>query len=290
MRLVLSSLLAAFLAVAPGVAHGAQEANGHPLLLTTLSKVDLPKPAPVADTPAPGPREPALGMRSIVAGLGAVAGVVAFNAAALGSAAFPGGWAYAAGATVPAEMAVAINRLYAVVSAVAGGLLGEYLYGSRSQAPTTTGRLGSAAAGAIAGVAAFGLLTSPLGSVPLAGAALEALPTSTVVGSRLIAVTTAGLGALAANWTYDQYTGERTDQVYALSLFAGALVGVAAGNLLLAGELGVPPYYVGAGAASAGGEIASLAMSATSRVVAVTTGVAGALAAHWLYSPDVPLY
>jgi hypothetical protein len=80
------------------------------------------------------------------------------------------------------------------------------------------------------------------------------------------------------------------DPAFALSLFGGALVGVAAGNLLLAGELGVPPYYVGAGAASAGGEIASLAMSATSRVVAVTTGVAGALAAHWLYSPDVPLY
>ena len=59
--------------------------------------------------------------------LGAVAGVVVFNGAALGPGAFPGGWAYAAGTTVPAEMAVAINRLYAVGSAVAGGWLGEHV-------------------------------------------------------------------------------------------------------------------------------------------------------------------
>src|SRR5262249_36123023 len=152
-----------------------------------------------------------------------------------------------------------------------------------------TGRLTSAAVGAITGVAAFGLLTGPLGSVPLAGAELAALPTPTVVGSRLIAVATAGLGALAANSIYDEYTGERVDPAYALSLFGGALVGVAAGNLLLAGELGVLPYYPGAGLASAGSEISPSAVSAASRAFAITTGVAGALAAHWLYSADVPL-
>ena len=289
MRFILSSLLTASIAVAPGMARGAPEAKGHPLLLKALSTADVPKRVLVADAPPPESREPALGMRSILTGVGAVAGVVAFNAAALGAGAFPGGWAYAAGATVPAEMAVAINRLYAVVSAVAGGSLGEYLYGSQAQAPTTDGRVLSAAVGAIASVSAFGLLTTPLGAAPFAGATLEAIPVSTMVGSRLIAVTTAGLGALAANFAYDQSTGERMDPVYALSLFAGALIGVAAGNLLLAGELGAPPYYVGAGAASAGGELATVMMSAASRAVAVTTGVVGALAAHWLSSPDVPL-
>jgi len=36
----------------------------------------------------------------------------------------------------------------------------------------------------------------------------------------LIAVATAGLGALAENRIYDEYTGERVDPAYALSLFA----------------------------------------------------------------------
>jgi len=296
MRLALTSLFAAFVAVAPGLARGAQVAAGHPALLKTVSMVDhLPMAAPAVDTPVPAPtapaapREPALSTRSIVIGLGAVAGVVAFNAIALGPGAFPGGLAYAAGATVPAEMAVAINRIYAVGSGVAGGWFGEYYYALHAQEPTLSGRLASAGAGAVVGVVAFGLLAGPYGPVPFAGGAgLEALPSPTMVGSRLIAVTTAGLGALAATWMHDDYTGEHVDPAYALSLFGGALLGVAAGNLLFAGELGVPPYYVGAGMASAGSEIAASTASAASRAFAVTTGVAGALAAHWLYSADVP--
>jgi hypothetical protein len=64
----------------------------------------------------------------IVVGVGAIAGVVAFNWLALGVEALPGGFGYAAGATVPAEMSVAINRVYAVTSAVVGGWVAYYLY------------------------------------------------------------------------------------------------------------------------------------------------------------------
>lgn len=64
--------------------------------------------------------------RPLVIGLGAIAGVVVFNVAALGFEAIPGGLAYEAGATVPAEMSVAISRVYATASAVVGGLIAYY--------------------------------------------------------------------------------------------------------------------------------------------------------------------
>jgi hypothetical protein len=228
---------------------------------------------------------PLLTTRSVAVGVGAIAGVAAFNAAIFGLGAFPGGLAYAAGATVPAEMAVAINRLYAVTTGVAGAWAGESLYtGSIEGDPSASERIMAAGLGAIAGVGAFGWLTAPLGSVPWAGAALDAMPAATMVGSRIIAVTTGGLGALAGNWLYDRATGEQSDQAYAWSLFGGALAGVALGNLLVAGQIGMPPYYIGAGLAEAGGAIATSAASAASRLVAVTSGAAGALAAHWLYN------
>ena len=68
-------------------------------------------------------------MRPIVIGLGAIAGVVAFNVLALGVEALPGGLAYGAGATVPAEMSVAMSRVYATTAAVIGGWVGYYSYG-----------------------------------------------------------------------------------------------------------------------------------------------------------------
>ena len=64
----------------------------------------------------------------VVIGLGAIAGVVGFNVLALGVGALPGGLAYAAGSTVPAEMSVAMSRVYAVTSAVLGGWAANYLY------------------------------------------------------------------------------------------------------------------------------------------------------------------
>ena len=65
-------------------------------------------------------------MRPIVIGLGAIAGVVAFNVLVLGIDALPGGMAYAPGAVVPAEMSVAMSRVYATTAAVVGGWIGYF--------------------------------------------------------------------------------------------------------------------------------------------------------------------
>ena len=64
----------------------------------------------------------------IVVGVGAIAGVIGFNLLALGVEALPGGFGYVAGATIPAEMSVAMNRVYAVTSAVVGGWVAYYFY------------------------------------------------------------------------------------------------------------------------------------------------------------------
>jgi hypothetical protein len=74
-------------------------------------------------------RQPPMDMRPFVIGLGALAGVVAFNVVALGVEALPGGYAYATGATVPAEMSVAMSRVYATTSAVIGGWIAYFTYG-----------------------------------------------------------------------------------------------------------------------------------------------------------------
>src|SRR5262245_1599488 len=64
----------------------------------------------------------------LVVGLGGMAGVVAFMVLALGVGALPGGLAYGAGTVVPAEMSVAMSRVYAVASAVGGSWIAYYLY------------------------------------------------------------------------------------------------------------------------------------------------------------------
>ena len=76
--------------------------------------------------PVAPPAQPQADLRPIAIGLGAIAGVVVFNVAALGIEALPGGLGYAAGATVPAEMSVAMSRVYATASAVVGGWIGYY--------------------------------------------------------------------------------------------------------------------------------------------------------------------
>jgi hypothetical protein len=78
---------------------------------------------------SPDNKPPAIDLRPMDIGLGAIAGVVAFNVAALGLEALPGGYAYAAGATVPAEMSVAMSRVYATTGAVIGGWIAYYTYG-----------------------------------------------------------------------------------------------------------------------------------------------------------------
>ena len=222
--------------------------------------------------------------RPLVVGLGAIAGVVAFNALGLGAGALPGGLAYAAGAAVPAEMSVAMSRVYATTAAVIGGWIGYY--GSADTANDgwpVDKRLVATGAGAVMGVVAFNLLSAPLGTVPLAGGALALVPQSVALGSRLIATTSAAVGALGANWLYDRWTGTQSNYRYLVSLAAGALAGVAAGNYLYAGTFGVPPYYVGAGVVDTAGVMASSAAQAASRVYVIGSGVLGAWVADYLY-------
>jgi hypothetical protein len=92
--------------------------------LTVQADIAAAQPARAAAVPAPQ-----VDMRPIVIGLGAIAGVVAFNVLALGIEALPGGLAYGAGTTVPAEMSVAISRVYATTAAVIGGWVAYYSYG-----------------------------------------------------------------------------------------------------------------------------------------------------------------
>lgn len=80
-----------------------------------------------AATPTPVAAERDLTPYAI--GAGAIAGVLVFNVLALGVAALPAAAAYGGAVAVPAEMSVAMSRVYAVSSAVAGGLLADYYYG-----------------------------------------------------------------------------------------------------------------------------------------------------------------
>ena len=138
-------------------------------------------------------------------------------------------------------------------------------------------------AGAVVGIVAFNVLTGPLGAVPLAGGALQVVPYSVALGSRLLAAVSAGVGALAATWAYDAWNGTKSDYLYITTLGAGAIAGVAAGNYLALGTFGAPPYYVGAGVAEAGGAMASSAAQAASRVYVIGSGVLGAWLADILY-------
>ncbi|HEY0835556.1 MAG TPA: hypothetical protein VGE72_16760 [Azospirillum sp.] len=286
MRRVLSVTLAALLIGQPMAARaqGALVPGGAasvPTLSVPLDSVTVPaaKPASTFDY-AP-----------LAAGLGVAVGIIGFNIAALGLGALPGGWAYGAGALVPAEMSVAMSRVYAVGSAAIGGLLGYTVAEGAGQGegddwPVSKTALATGA-GAIVGIAAFNVLTASLGAVPLAGAALAAVPYETALGSRLIAALSGGVGAVAGTAAHDAITGERHDYGYVSALALGALGGVAAGNLL-SGSLGTLPYYAGAGAEAAGGA-ASAAMQAASRVYVVTSGVLGAWTADWLYGRPKPV-
>ncbi len=143
-------------------------------------------------------------------------------------------------------------------------------------------RLLAIGAGAVVSIVAFNVLAAPLGTVPLAGGALEAVPYSVALGSRLIAAVSAGAGALSALWAYDAWNGTKSDYRYLVALGAGAVAGVGIGNYLALGELGWPPYYVGAGE-EAVGAIASTAAQAASRIYVIGTAVLGAWAADYIY-------
>lgn len=143
-------------------------------------------------------------------------------------------------------------------------------------------RLLAIGAGAVVSIVAFNVLAAPLGTVPLAGGALEAVPYSVALGSRLIAAVSAGAGALSALWAYDAWNGTKSDYHYLVALGAGAIAGVGLGNYLALGGLGWPPYYAGAGE-EAVGAIASTAAQAASRIYVIGTAVLGAWVADYIY-------
>jgi hypothetical protein len=182
---------------------------------------------------------------------------------------------------VPAEAAVAISRVYATSSAVAGALIADWLYpddGSRQ------GRVLSLGAGAVTGAVVFNTLTRPLGALPLAGSAIDPLPMGVVVGSRLVAVGSAGLGAIGLVALFDYWDGRQTDYRYLFTLLGGAVAGVAIANHFGAGYLGTLPVRAGAAAfGQIGGTLATPAAAAASRVWAVASGAGGAVLADWLY-------
>ncbi|HYH18985.1 MAG TPA: hypothetical protein VD995_10245 [Azospirillum sp.] len=288
MRRVLGVTVAALLACQPLAAHAQTSlAPGGAAAMPPLSVPLNAATTPQADAkPAPG-----FDYAPFAAGIGAAVGIVGFNIAALGLGALPGGWAYASGALVPAEMSVAMSRVYAAGSAAIGGLLGYSIaegsgQGGEDDWPVSKTALATGA-GAIVGIAAFNALTAGLGAVPLAGAALAPVAVETALGSRLIAALSGGAGAVAGTAAYDAVTGERHDYGYVGALALGALGGVAAGNLL-SGSLGTLPYYAGAGAEAAG-VAASAAAQAASRVYVVTSGVLGAWAADWMYGRPKPV-
>lgn len=182
-------------------------------------------------------------------------------------------------------------------SALAAGLLGvSLLVPSLASADTVAAKPAASAgtvdpgllavgAGAVVGIVAFNVLTGPLGAVPLAGGALEAVPYSIALGSRTIAAVSAGVGALAATWAYDAWNGTKTNYLYLTSLGAGALAGVLAGNFLAIGAFGSPPLYLGAAAEAeaAGGAFASSGAQAASRVYVIGSGVLGAWVADYIW-------
>src|SRR5262249_14441352 len=98
------------------------KSRGAVVAIALAASLSLPTANALAQPAAPPPA----GQRPIRVGLGGIAGVVAFNVLALGVEALPGGYAYATGATVPAEMSVAMSRVYATTAAVIGGWIGYY--------------------------------------------------------------------------------------------------------------------------------------------------------------------
>jgi hypothetical protein len=170
-----------------------------------------------------------------------------------------------------------------VLSLVGGPALAD---AAPQPAPPVDSRLALLGAGAILGVAAFGLITWPLGAAPLAGGTLAPVPVAVSLGSRLIAAAAAAAGGLGATWLYAKATGRPVDMAYGETLAVGALGGVVVGNLLNGG-LGTIPYYAGIGTATAG-ELGSTAFQAASRIYVVTSGVFGAWAADWWYRSQQP--
>lgn len=159
-------------------------------------------------------------------------------------------------------------------------------------APAGDHRLLAVGAGAIVGVVTFNMLTYPLSSVPFVAGTLAGTPMDIALGSRLLAALAAGGSALAAHYLYvqtadgpaaqtpNQTLPTQSDPLYPLVLATGALVGIAAVNVLTYG-LGTLPLAVSIETTA---PIISPAAAAASRIFIVTSGVFGAWIADALYS------
>lgn len=298
-RMVAIPLIAAMVAASPAMAAAQSQTelllppdpHGNRWSMPKIAMPDMKMP----EIPTPNVRMPEVEMPAIsfstAVGLGAIAGIVGFNLLALGPGALPGGIAYASGAIVPAEASVAMSRVYAVTSAVAGGLGADYLYSNVDQASRdamtekspVNPRLLAIGTGAIAGITAFNLLSQPFGTVPFAGGTLAPVPTDIALGSRVVAGVSGGAGAIAAAKAHDAVTGDTHDNGQILTLAAGALGGIAAGNMI-SGWTGTLPLSAAATeTAAASGVFSGAAAQAVSRIYVITAGVMGAWAADALY-------
>ena len=104
--------------------------------IEALNLAGSPRPMGLMEKPVAAKEVPLVDDRVLAVGLGAIAGVVVFNLATGGAAAVPllaGEMGGAGSAMGVGRGTVAFSRVYAVSSAVTGGLVGDYLY-RKSQA------------------------------------------------------------------------------------------------------------------------------------------------------------
>lgn len=139
---------AAALTLAISLAQPALAQNGGSAPPMPAPSLENPIPAPLPGPISPAPEAAAANSRLLALGLGALGGVVAFNLATGGLSALPliGGAGAATGALSASEGAVAVSRVYAVSSSLAGALVADWLTSPESAAPVRSGKLSTSVA------------------------------------------------------------------------------------------------------------------------------------------------
>lgn len=126
----------------------AQDGGPSAMPATPVPGIESPAPAPLPAPAYPAADTSAASNRLLAIGLGALGGVVAFNLATGGLSALPliGGGTAATGTLSASEGAVAISRVYAVSSSLAGALFADWLTSPESVAPVRSGKISTAVA------------------------------------------------------------------------------------------------------------------------------------------------